>query len=155
MKVKLALRREYGEISFEGESLDELAENLKSLPDWLNVIDNLVQKSEWPQSPSSRREELRGIVESTGEGPTLILPKATISDKEAICLLLYANDPAPLQPKEVARFLTISGRLSAGFGARLSELRNEGLVVKDAGAYRLTPHGQRMVEGLIQKVKGN
>lgn len=150
MKVKLVLRRPYGEIVFEGESLTELAENLKSLPEWLDIIDGLVVRSE---TPIDKKESLKGLIEYTNEGTLLTLPRDRINDEEAIGLILYANDPNLLTPREVARLLALSGRPSAGFGARLSELRNEGLVVKDGGAYRLSLTGKSWVEDLISKLK--
>jgi hypothetical protein len=150
MKVKLAIKRPYGDISVEGESFDEIIEKLKSLPQWIDVIDGLVQRT---GTPKSKKDSLRGVVEDTSDGPVLTLPKEKLSDKEAITLLLYAHEPNPLQPREIARLLTISGRLSAGFGARLSELRNEGLILKDSGGYRLTATGRTLVEETASKLR--
>ena len=150
MKVKLAVKRPYGDITVEGESFDEITENLKSLPQWIDVIDGLVQRT---GTPKSKKESLSGVVEYTSDGPVIALPKERLSDKEAINLLLYAHEPNALQPKEIARLLTISGRLSAGFGARLSELRNEGLILKDAGGYRLTANGRSLVEETASKLR--
>jgi predicted transcriptional regulator len=150
LKVKLAVKRPYGDITVEGESFNEIVEKLKSLPQWIDVIDGLVQRT---GTPKSKKDALRGVVEYTSDGPVITLPKERLSDKEAITLLLYANEPNTLQPKEIARLLTISGRLSAGFGARLSELRNEGLILKDAGGYRLTATGRSLVEETASKLR--
>jgi len=150
LKVKLAVKRPYGDITVEGESFDEITENLKSLPQWIDVIDGLVQRT---GTPKSKKESLRGVIEYTSDGPVITLPKERLSDKEAITLLLYAHEPNALQPKEIARLLTISGRLSAGFGARLSELRNEALILKDAGGYRLTATGRSLAEETASKLR--
>ncbi len=149
MKVKLSIKRPYGDIVVEGESFDEIVENLKSLPEWMSVIDDLILKSETPQA---KKDMLKGVIEYTSEGPVIIVPRERLSDKEAIGLILYANDPNPLQPKEIARLFALSGRLSAGFGARLSELKNEGLILKDAGAYRLTVTGKTWVENFLSRL---
>lgn len=133
----------------EGESFDEIVENLKSLPEWMNVIDDLILR---PETPQTKKDMLRGVIEYTGEGPVIIIPREKLSDKEAIGLILYANDPNPLQPKEIARLFALSGRLSAGFGARLSELKNEGLILKDVGAYRLTVTGKTWVENFLSRL---
>ena len=114
MKVTLAVKRPYGDLTLESSNFEELVESLKSLPEWLNVIDGLILRSEAP----TKKDLLRGLVEDTSEGTVITLPKEKASDKEAICLLLYVNEPNSLQPREVAKLLTISGRLSAGFGAR-------------------------------------
>jgi hypothetical protein len=150
LKVKLSLKRSYGDIVLEGGSFDEIVENIKSLPQWLDIVDSLIMRSE---TPASKREVLRGIVEYTTDGAVITLPKEKLSDKEAICLILFANEPDSLQPREIARLLTISNRLSAGFGARLSELRNEGLILKDAGSYRLTATGRTMVEEMVVRLQ--
>ncbi|WP_309492523.1 hypothetical protein [Candidatus Hecatella orcuttiae] len=150
MKVKISIKRSYGDIVLEGESFDDLVENLKGLPQWLDIVDSLILHTE---TPSTRKELLKGLVEYTQEGTVISLPRERLSDKEAICLLLFANEPNPLQPKEIARLLANSGRLSAGFGARLSELRYEGLILKEAGSYRLTATGRTMVEDMVQRLR--
>lgn len=147
----MTIKRSYGDIVLQGDSFDEIVTNLKSVPEWLDVVDSLILKSE---SPTSKKDFLKGILEFTSDGTVVTVAKDRISDKDAICLVIYGNEPAPLQPKEIARLLTISGRLSAGFGARLSELRNEGLILKDGSAYRLTATGKTTVEGLIARVRG-
>jgi len=149
LKVKLSIKRPYGDIVLEGESFNEIIENLKSLPEWINTIDSLILK---PETPQAKKDMLKGVIEYTSEGPVIIVPRERLSDKEAIGLILYANDPNPLQPKEIARLFALSGRLSAGFGARLSELKNEGLILKDAGAYRLTVTGKNWVENFLSRL---
>ncbi|RLI34166.1 hypothetical protein DRO53_04245 [Candidatus Bathyarchaeota archaeon] len=153
MKVKLSIKRSYGELTVEGESFEELAEGLKGLPQWLDVIDSLVEGTEAP-TPHRAKEALKGLIEFTSKGPLVTVPKEKLNDKDAICLLLYAIDPQPLQPKQIGELLMESGRHSAGFGARLSELRSEGLVIRDEGGYRLTVAGRKRVEDLIRRLRG-
>ncbi len=150
MKVKLSIKRSYGDIVIEGEGFEEIISNLKSIPEWLDIVDGLILRA---GAPTSHKEILKGLVEYITEGTVLTYPREKLSDKEAICLLLYANEPNPLQPREVARLLTMSGRLSAGFGARLSELRNEGLLVKEGNAYRLSAVGRTAVEDMVSKLQ--
>ncbi len=150
MKIRVSVKKPYGEVTIEGESFEELSESLKSYPEWIDFIDSLIAHSE---TPRSKKETLKGIIEYINEGPVISVPKEKLNDKEAICLIIYANEPNPLQPKTIAKLLTLSGRLSAGFGARLSELRNEGIIAKDAGAYRLTTTGTSMVENILSKLK--
>ena len=148
MKVRVTVNRPYGNIEFEGESLDEVVQTLEAFPEWLDVIDRLI--------PTTTEEEaqniLEGIVEMTSEGPQLVVAKDRISSKDAISLLLYAKDPEPMEPKGIGRLLSLSGHGSAGFGSRLSEMRREGMVLKEGQGYRLSSAGKMSVEELLQKL---
>ena len=151
MKVRVTVRRPYGDIEVEGESLDEVVEGLQSFPEWLAVIDRLV--------PSLEEEKvgmivLEGVVDMTPEGPQLTVAKDRISNKEAISLLLYAKDPEPLEPREIGRLLSLSGHGSSGFGSRLSEMRREGTLLREGEGYRLSATGRRAVEELAEKLRG-
>ena len=149
--IKLRIKRPYGELEISGKNLEEVTEALKTFPDWLSVIDNLVAPQLTPVIESS----LSGIVEFTADGPSLIVPREKIIDREAIGLLLYATDPQAQEPKEIGRLLSISGRASTGFFARLNELRQEGKVVKEGKSYKLTSIGKKWVEEeLIPRIKG-
>ena len=151
MKVRVIVSRPYGNIEIEGESLDELVEGLETFPEWLAVIDKLIAI---PEVPTSEEENpLEGIIEPTSEGPQLIISKDRISSKEAIGLLLYAQDPTPVEPKQVGRLLNLSGHTSAGFGSRLTEMRREGTILREGQGYRISAAGKKAVEDLIQRLK--
>lgn len=151
MKVKVTVRRPYGDIEVEGESLDEVVEGLQTFPEWLAVIDGLVPSLEGEKAATTA---LEGVVETTPEGPQLTVAKDRISNKEAIGLLLYAKDPEPLEPREIGRLLNLSGHGSSGFGSRLSEMRREGTLLKEGEGYRLSATGRRLVEELAEKLRG-
>ena len=151
MKVRVTVRRPYGDIEVEGEGLDEVVEGLQTFPEWLAVIDRLVPSLEEEKAGTTG---LEGIVETTPEGPQLTVAKDRISNKEAISLLLYAKDPEPLEPKEIGRLLNLSGHGSSGFGSRLSEMRREGTLLREGEGYRLSATGRRLVEELTQKLRG-
>jgi len=127
MKVRVVVSRSYGNIEIEGDSLDEVVESLETFPEWLTVIDDLIAIPEG--SLGEEENLLEGIIESTSEGPQLIVPKENVSTKEAISLLLYAQDPTPIEPRFVGRLLSLSGHSSAGYGSRLSEMRREGTIL--------------------------
>jgi len=151
MKVRVTIRRPYGDIEVEGESLDEVVEGLQTFPEWLAVIDRLVPNVE---EEETRMTGLEGIVETTPEGPQLTVAKDRISNKEAISLLLYAKDPEPLEPREIGRLLNLSGHGSSGFGSRLSEMKREGTLLREGEGYRLSATGRRFVEELTEKLRG-
>ncbi len=151
MKARVIVRRPYGNIEVEGESLDELVEGLETFPEWLAVIDKLIAIPE--ATPNEGENPLEGVIELTSDGPQLIVPKDRVSNKEAISLLLYAQDPTPLEPKQIGRLLNLSGHNSAGFGSRLSEMRREGVILREGQGYRISVAGKKIVEDLIQKLK--
>ncbi len=153
MKIRVVIERPFGRVELEGGNLDEIIESLESFPEWLDIIDKLVLTAA-PQEFPGEREMLSGVISMSEEGPLITLPRGRLSDKEAIGLLLYAQDSKAVEPKRIGRLLELSGRPSSGFGARLSEMRREGLVVREDGAYRLSPVGKRWVEDLINRLKG-
>ncbi len=154
MKIRIVIKRPFGNIEFEGNSLDEIVEELQSFPEWLDIIERLVLSAA-PQEAQSMEDSLSKIVVLSKEGPLVPLSREKISDKEAIGLILYAGEPRSFEPKEVGRLLELSGRPSSGFGARLSEMKREGLVIKENGAYRLSVIGRRWVKELIERLRKN
>jgi len=151
MTVRLVIDRPYGRLEIEGENFDDLIKRLESLPDYLEVIDQLLLK---PKPPSTREEELKGLIEFTTDGPLVIVPKEKVNIKEAIGLLLVATDPTPTDPKELSKLLNLSGKLSPGFAARLSELKHEGRVVREGDAYRLSAEGKNWINEVITRLRG-
>lgn len=149
MRIKITIQRPYGNIEIEGESLDEIVEHLKSMPEWLDVIDTAIKPTE-----ISTKITLKGIVEETKEGPVLTVPKEKLTVKEAIALLLYAHAPDTVEYRQLAKLLGLSGRLAPGYPARLSELRSEGYVIKEGESYRLTATGRGFVENVITRLRG-
>ncbi len=151
MKVKVVVSRPYGSIEVEGESLDEVVEGLETFPEWLAVIDRFIAI---PEVQLSKEENpVEGIIELTSEGPQLIVSKDKVSTKEAISLLLYAQDPTPLEPKQIGRLLNLSGHSSPGFGSRVSEMRREGTILREGQGYRISVTGKKIVESLVQRLK--
>ena len=150
MKVRVIVNRPYGNIEVEGESLDEVVEGLETFPEWLAVIDRLIAI---PEVPSIEENPVEGIIEITSDGPQLIISKDKVNTKEAISLLLYAQDPTPIEPKQIGRLLNLSGLGSPGFGSRLSEMRREGIIVREGQGYRISATGKRTVEDLVHRLK--
>ncbi len=150
MKVRLTLHRSYGDIEIEAESFDQIVDRLRDFPEWLDVIDSVISAQ---TSGVAVKEALSGIVESTADGPVIAVARDRITDKEAAGLLLYATDPQGLRPKDLGRYLSLSGFLSVGFASRLSEMKHEGLVFKQDDQYKLTVAGKRWLEGVVKTLK--
>ena len=151
MKAKVVVSRPYGSIEVEGESLDEVVEGLETFPEWLAVIDKFISITEIKQS--KEENPLEGIIEPSSEGPQLVISKDRVSTKEAIALLLYAQDSTTLEPKQIGRLLDLSGHTSPGFGSRVSEMRREGLILREGQGYRISATGKKTVEDLIKNLK--
>jgi hypothetical protein len=151
MKVRVIVRRSYGNIDVEGESLDELVEGLETFPEWLAVIDELIAVPEI--ALPTDENPLEGIIEQTSEGPQLIISRDRVNSKQAINLLLYERDPTPIEPKQIGHLLNLSGHGSTGYGSRLSEMRREGTIVREELGYRISASGRKEIEGLIQRLK--
>jgi len=146
-RYRITVKRTFGTVTIEGNTSEELLESLVGFPDLLTKIDESLSKPEIV----SPRVSLRGVVERTGEGPLLITQKDEVSDREAIGILLYAMPTA--KAGEVFQLMKLSGRDRPGLPARLSELRREGLVVKDGEVYRLSTIGRTWVEEAISRLR--
>lgn len=142
-RYRLRIKREFGEFEVEGATPEEILESLRGLPEVLRKVDEVLSKP----ALSGPKISLKGIVETTSEGPVLTVPRDRISDKEALGVLLYSLTSA--RSSELYRLLNLSGKLSPGAPSRLSEMKREGLVVKDGDQYKLTMAGIRMVEEKI------
>lgn len=142
-RYRLRIKREFGEFEVEGATPEEILESLKGLPEVLRKVDEVLSKP----ALLGPKVSLKGIVETTSEGPALTVPRDRISDKEALGVLLYSLTST--RSSELYRLLNLSGKLSPGAPSRLSEMKREGLVVKDGDQYKLTMAGIRMVEEKI------
>ncbi len=123
---------------------------MQNFPEWLDVIDNVISKQ---LVETEIEESLEDVIETTADGPVIVVPRDRVTDREAVGLLLYASKKG-LRPKDLGRYLSLSGFLSAGFASRISELKREGFAIKDGDAYKLTIAGERWVESLTKKLKG-
>jgi len=160
---RLRVKGEFGEFEVEGETPEELLNNLKRLPEVLKILENLrelpdsLRKAEEALSKpplSEKKVSLTGIVETTSEGTVLTVDKDQISDKEALGVLLYSLTSAT--SSELYKSLNLWGKLSPGAPSRLSEMKREGLVFKDGDQYKLTIAGIRMVEdNIVPRLKSS
>ncbi len=151
LKFRIVIERSFGKIELEADSLEEILDQLQSFPEWMTVIDQTILERALASEP---REELMGIVEFTVDGPAITVPPEKLNSKEAIGLLFYASGPEGLGPKEVSRLLSFSGMIMAGYAARMSEMRREGLLIKEEDMYRLSVRGRSWVEEIISRLRG-
>jgi hypothetical protein len=150
MKYRIVIDRSFGRIELEAESLEEILKQLQSFPEWMTVIDQSIIERALAPEP---KDELKGIVEFTVDGPAIIVPMEKINSKEAIGLLLYSSGPDGLEPKEISRLLSLSGLGMAGYAARMSEMKREGLILREGDKYRLSVRGRSWVEEVVSRLR--
>lgn len=72
---------------------------------------------------------------------------------ESLEEIARASGPDGLEPKEVSRLLSISGRSMAGYAARMSEMKREGFLIKEGDMYKLSVRGRSWVEEVISRLR--
>ena len=102
-------------------------------------------------------EELTGILETTPEGKLhFTIPFDKISAKEAIGLILYGNNPNPIEDAKLIELLGTSWKAVKDnvVRARVSELRKEGKLIAEQGRYSLSGAGMQWItQDVLPKVK--
>ena len=102
-------------------------------------------------------EELAGILETTPEGKMhFTIPFDRISAKEAIGLILYSGNPAPVEDAKLIELLGTSWKAVKDnvVRARVSELRKEGKLIAEQGRYSLSGAGlQWITQDILPKLK--
>jgi hypothetical protein len=102
-------------------------------------------------------EELAGILETTPEGKLhFTIPFDRISAKEAIGLILYSGNPAPLEDAKLIELLGTSWKAVKDnvVRARVSELRKEGKLIAEQGRYSLSGAGlQWITQEVLPKIR--
>ncbi len=157
-RLRFRLRRGNFEVELEGEFdyvRDKFEELLRSQPS----LSSITQQAVRDQSLDSvvPGEELAGILETTPEGKLhFTIPFDKISAKEAIGLILYGSNPAPLEDAKLIELLGTSWRAVKDnvVRARVSELRKEGKLIADQGRYSLSGAGlQWITQDVLPKIR--
>ncbi len=93
-------------------------------------------------------EELAGILETTSEGKLhFTIPFDRISAKEAIGIIVYGSNPAPIEDAKLIELLGTSWKAVKDnvVRARVSELRKEGKLIAEQGRYSLSGAGLQWI----------
>ncbi|HEY4674466.1 MAG TPA: hypothetical protein VIH48_00255 [Candidatus Bathyarchaeia archaeon] len=142
-KVEARIKTPFGEIVIEGENAEEILTMLKTFPeDFMEKIGNFVSQRLMPSGV-----QLKGIVESTTEGP-VIVTRENLTHYEAIGLTLYASEDKKSTAAQIQKLLESSG-IKSMVPARLNEMTKRGQVFKPDPArpeFKLTMQGERWVE---------
>ena len=151
-KVEARIKTPFGEIVVEGESPQEVLSMLEAFPeDFMEKISNAVSSRLVPSGA-----QLKGIVESTTEGP-VIITREKLTHYEAIGLTLYASEEKKNTAAQVTKLLESSG-IKSMVPARLNEMTKRGQVFKpdpNRPEFKLTMQGERWVEDeILAKLRG-
>jgi len=151
-KVETHIKTPFGEIVIEGESPQEVLSMLETFPEnFIEKISNAVSSRLVPSGA-----QLKGIVESTTEGP-VIITREKLTHYEAIGLTLYASEEKKNTAAQVTKLLESSG-IKCMVPARLNEMTKRGQVFKPDPSrpeFKLTMQGERWVEDeILAKLRG-
>ena len=151
-KVEARIKTPFGEIVVEGENPQEVLKILENFPDnFMQKVSELVSSRLIPSGV-----QLKGIVESTTEGPVIVAHE-NLTHYEAIGLTLYASEEKKNTAAQVTKLLESSG-IKCMVPARLNEMTKRGQVFKpdpNRPEFKLTIQGDRWVESeVLAKLRG-
>jgi hypothetical protein len=143
-RLRFRIRRGNFEVELEGEYdyvRGKFEELMQSSPSVAGASVGGVDQTNQNFVPG---EELTGILETTPDGKLhFTIPFDRISAKEAIGLILYGSNPAPIEDARLIELLGTSWKAVKDnvVRARISELRKEGKLIAEAGRYSLSGAG--------------
>jgi len=151
-KLCINIETNYGTLTVQGDSQEEILEALDLLTDdFIEQVNEKVALLELKDVES----ELDGIVRVTSDGP-VIVTRAELSHYEIIGLILYSMKHHEATSKQIRGRIEASGK-EVIVPARLNELKKRGHVFRPSGKgseYRLTAKGlEWMEEEVLEKVR--
>jgi len=159
-RLRFKVRRGNIEVELEGDFeyvRDKFEEYEKLLNLQAAAQSATISTSEQSGVPLMPSEELAGILETTPEGKMhFTIPFDRISAKEAIGLILYSANPAPMEDAKLIELLGTSWKAVKDnvVRARVSELRKEGKLIAEQGRYSLSGAGVQWVsQEIIPKLR--
>ena len=155
--LRFRLRRGNFEVELEGDYeyvKRKFEELMQSQPAATGVAPAVGDQSAQTFIPG---DELAGILETTPEGKLhFTIPFDKISAKEAIGLILYGSNPAPIEDAKLIELLGTSWKAVKDnvVRARVSELRKEGKLIAEQGRYSLSGAGTQWIsQDVLPKLK--
>jgi len=154
-KLRFRIRRGEHEVELEGDHeyvREKFEELLKEVPVQAPIAAEPQQPQPQPYSAPSIQAQtvgLEGIMEKAPDGkPRLTIPVDSITAKEAVALMLIAVHPTPLSDEDLSNLLSSSWKTTKpeAVRARASELRRNGKLIAEKGAYSLSGAGVQWVQ---------
>jgi hypothetical protein len=151
-RIEAHIKTGFGEVVIQGENPQEILEMLEGMPE--NFVEKLSDFVSNKLTPSGA--QLKGIVESTTEGP-VIVTRENLTHYEAVGLVLYASDDRKNTAAQIQKLLESSG-IKSMVPARLNEMTKRGQVFKPDPSkpeFKLTIQGEKWVEEeVLTKLRG-
>jgi len=151
-RIAIKIKTSFGEVTIEGENPQEILGTLQSFPE--GFMEKVIELVTSRLAPSSI--QLKGIVESTTEGPVIVAHE-NLTHYEAIGLTLYASDEKKSTAAQIQKLLESSG-IKCMVPARLNEMTKRGQVFKPDPSrpeFKLTIQGEKWVEDeVLAKLRG-
>lgn len=150
--VRISIRRKRAVVQLEAENIDDMNKLLEEVPKLFGRIDEAVEGA----AMGEEKVDLKGIMRFDEKGsPILKVMDSSVTDKEAIMLLLLPAGDKGLKSGDIGVQLSLSGIVAAGYPARLTEMRREGFVMRtSSGEYLLTEKGKITASELVKRLKG-
>lgn len=150
-KVEVRVKTPFGEIIVDADNPLELLKILETFPEgFVEKVGGFVQNRMMPSGV-----QLKGIVESTTEGP-VIIARENLTHYEAIGLTLYASEERKGTAAQITRLLESSG-IKCMVPARLNEMTKRGQVFKPDPSkpeFKLTMQGEKWIgDDVLTKLK--
>ena len=151
-RIEAHIKTGFGEVVIQGENPQEILNMLEGMPE--NFVEKLSDFVSNKLTPSGA--QLKGIVESTTEGP-VIVTRENLTHYEAVGLVLYASDDRKNTAAQIQKLLESSG-IKSMVPARLNEMTKRGQVFKPDPSkpeFKLTIQGEKWVEEeVLTKLRG-
>ena len=151
-RIEARIKTPFGEVVIEGENPNEILSMLEAMPE--NFVEKLSDLVSNKLTPSGA--QLKGIVESTTEGP-VIVTREKLTHYEAVGLVLYASNEKTNTAAKVTKLLESSG-IKSMVPARLNEMTKRGQVFKpdpNKPEFKLTIQGEKWVEDeVLSRLRG-
>ena len=150
--IEAHIKTPFGEVVIEGENPQDILDMLGVIPE--NFVEKLSDFVSNKLTPSGA--QLKGIVESTTEGP-VIVTRENLTHYEAVGLVLYATQDRKNTAAQITKLLESSG-IKSMVPARLNEMTKRGQVFKpdpNKPEFKLTIQGEKWVEDeVLTKLRG-
>jgi hypothetical protein len=151
-RVEARIKTSFGEIIVEADNPQEILKMLETFPEgFVEKVEEFVASRLMPSAV-----QLKGIVESTTEGPVIVAHQ-NLTHYEAIGLTLYASEEKKSTAAQITKLLESSG-IRCMVPARLNEMTKRGQVFKpdpNRPEFKLTIQGEKWVEDdVLTKLRG-
>lgn len=110
VRYVISVRTEFGFVRVEGESVDDVINDMANLPELMDRAYAEYGKINFPRPPPptpTGKPELEGIMKRSPNGThEILVPASRLSGKEVIFLMMYDQDPRPLTTSELAELIS-------------------------------------------------